>query len=90
MNKQDFINKLAEKYEITKKEASVVVERFNSTLEECLVDGDKVSFVGLYQMGTKIKKARQGVNPRSGETMTIPEMRVPYCKFGKNLKEEIR
>ncbi len=90
MNKQDFINKIAEKHDVTKKDASTIVELFNSTLQECVASGDTVNFIGLYQMGTKTKQARKGVNPRSGEPITIPEMRVPYCKFGKNLKASVK
>lgn len=90
MNKPEFINKLAEKHNITKKEATEIVARFNTTLEECLLAGETISFSGLYSMGVKEKQAREGVNPRSGDKILIPKMHAPYCKFGKTLKDSVK
>ena len=89
MTKHDFINRMAEMHSITKKESELIVDRFNSTLTDCLAIGEEVSFSNMYKFGVKQMKARIGADPRNQMPIQIKGRKVPYCRFGKGLKEVV-
>lgn len=89
LNKMDLVASVAEKTDLTKKEAERVVTAVFETIEEALAEGDKVQLVGFGTFEVKERAARIGRNPRTGEQIEIAATRVPVFKAGKALKEAV-
>ena len=91
MNKADFAKKFAEKtnLELSEAQKSELVDAFNETLKEILVAGEEISFVGFGSWKTGERAAREGRNPKTGETIQIPASKVVSFKAGKGLKEAL-
>jgi DNA-binding protein HU-beta len=89
VNKSDLINAVAKEANLTKKAASDAVEATFSAIQDALAKGEKVTLVGFGTFEVRERKERQGVNPSTGEKITIPATVVPAFKPGKNLKEAV-
>ncbi len=89
MNKTELIAAVAEKAEISKKDAEKAVKAFTDAVAEELAKGGKVQLVGFGNFEVSERPAREGRNPRTGETMTIAASKIPKFKPGKALKDEI-
>ena len=89
MTKKDLIAHVADNADITKKQAGIAVNSVLDGIKNTLSDGDKVSLVGFGTFSVKHRKARQGVNPSTGEKMTYKAKDVPHFKAGKGLKEAV-
>ncbi len=89
MNKTELISELAQKVNMTKKDAEKVVNAFFSTVEEALKSGDKVQLIGFGTFEVRERQARKGRNPQTGEEISIPAARVPAFKAGKALKDAV-
>ena len=89
MNKTELVSSVAEKAEITKKDAEKAVNAVFASIEEALVDGEKVQLVGFGTFEVRNRKARIGRNPQTNEEIQIPAAKVPAFKAGKNLKEAV-
>lgn len=87
MNKQELIEKIADNAGLSKKDASNSVESFIEAITESLKKGEKVAITGFGTFDIKISKARQARNPKTGETIHIPEKKAPKFKVGKAFKE---
>lgn len=89
MNKTELIAAVAEKAEISKKDAEKAVKAFTDAVAEELAKGGKVQLVGFGNFEVSERPAREGRNPRTGETMTIAASKTPKFKPGKALRDEI-
>ena len=90
MNKAELVAKVAEKTGFTKKDAEAAVNALVGSIEEALVNGDKVQLIGFGTFETRERKARQGRNPRKpGEVIAIDASKAPVFKAGKALKESV-
>ena len=89
MNKTEFITALAEKTGMKKTEAEKAVKGFTELVAETLRNGEKVSLVGFGTFEVLEREAREGRNPRTGKTMTIPASKAPKFKAGRGLKEAV-
>ena len=89
MNKTELIAAVAEKAEISKKDAEKAGKAFTDAVAEELAKGGKVQLVGFGNFEVSERPAREGRNPRTGETMTIAASKTPKFKPGKALKDEI-
>jgi len=89
LNKTELVSELAQKVDMTKKDAEKVVNAFFSTIEEALKSGDKVQLIGFGTFEVRERQARKGRNPQSGEEISIPAARVPAFKAGKALKDAV-
>ena len=89
MNKTELIAAVAEKAEISKKDAEKAVKAFTDAVAEELAKGGKVQLVGFGNFEVSERPASEGRNPRTGETMTIAASKTPKFKPGKALKDEI-
>ncbi|MGM0507984.1 MAG: HU family DNA-binding protein [Fusobacteriota bacterium] len=89
MTKKDFVAKIAEKKGLKKTEAKDLVETFLDTIEETLVAGEDIQFIGWGSFKVKTRKARKGRNPQTGESIEIPAKKVVKFKPGKTLKENV-
>ena len=90
MNKTELINAMAEKAELSKKDAEKALNAFIDTVTEELADGGKVQLIGFGTFETSERAARMGKNPQTGEEMEIPASIVPKFKAGKALKEAVK
>ncbi len=89
MNKSDLINAVAKEANLTKKVAGDAVEATLSVIQQTLAKREKVTLVGFGTFDVRDRKERQGVNPSTGEKITIPATSVPAFKPGKTLREAI-
>ena len=89
MNKTELIAAVAEKAEISKKDAETAVKAFTDVVSEELVNGGKIQLVGFGTFEVSERPAREGRNPRTGETMTIAATKTPKFKVGKALKDMV-
>ena len=91
MNKAELVSKMAEKseLELTKKQIEDALNAFMGSVEEALVNGEKVQLVGFGTFETRERAAREGRNPRTKETITIPASTVPVFKAGKEFKDRV-
>lgn len=87
MNKTEFIAAVAENADISKKDAEKAIKAFADVVTEELKKGEKVQLVGFGTFEVSERAAREGRNPRSGETMTIAASKMPKFKAGKALKD---
>jgi len=90
MNKNEFIDAVASKSGLTKKDTSLALEATLETITEALSSGDSVSFIGFGTFSTSKRAARSGVNPSTGAKIQIAESTVAKFKVGAKLKNSIR
>ncbi len=89
MNKTELINAVAEKAELSKKDAEKAVNSFVEVIGEALADGNKVQMIGFGTFEVKERPERTGRNPRTKEAITIAASRTPVFKAGKALKDTV-
>ena len=89
MNKTELVNAVAEKAAVSKKDAEKVINATVDAITAALIAGDKVQLVGFGAFEVKSRAARQGRNPRTKETITIPASKSPVFKAGKALKDAV-
>ena len=89
MNKTELIAAVAEKANLSKKDADSAVNAIIDTIIAQVSQGDRVQLVGFGTFETKDREARTGRNPSTGEPMDIPAARLPAFKAGKALKDAV-
>lgn len=89
MNKTELINAVAEKAELSKKDADAAVTAVIDAITETLVAGEKVQLVGFGAFEVKSRAERMGRNPQTKEPMPIPASKSPVFKAGKALKDAV-
>ena len=89
MNKAELITSMAEKSQLTKKDAESALKAFIDSVQEALESGEKVQLIGFGTFDTRERAAREGRNPRTKETITIPASTVPVFKAGKEFKDRV-
>ncbi|HEX5617009.1 MAG TPA: HU family DNA-binding protein [Solirubrobacteraceae bacterium] len=88
--KAEFVDQVAAKSGLSKKDAGAAVDAVISSIEESLKAGNEVSFTGFGKFHVANRGAREGRNPRTGETMTIAASRVPRFTAGSGLKKAVK
>ena len=89
MNKTEFISAIAEKAELSKKDAEKALKAFTDVVEEELKKGEKIQLVGFGTFEVSERAAREGRDPQTGETMKIEACKAPKFKAGKALKDAV-
>ncbi len=89
MTKTELITLVAEKAEITKKDADKAVNSVFDAISETLAKGEDVRLVGFGSFEVRSRNAKEGINPKTKEKITIPAKKVPAFKAGKALKEVV-
>ncbi len=89
MNKTELIAAVAEKADISRKDAEKAVKAWIDTVPGEMVKGGKVQLVGFGTFEVSERAAREGRNPRSGEAVTIAASKSPKFKAGKALKDAV-
>ena len=90
MNKSDLIDAMRDAMGATRADAERAVEAFINTVTGALKKGDQVSIAGLGIFEAKMRAARTGRNPRTGEAIEIKAMRVPKFRAAKALKDAVK
>jgi len=89
VTKSDFVDQMAGKLG-SKKEASEAVEAVLDGIADALGRGEDVNFTGFGKFHVSERGPRQGVNPRTGERITIPGGKVPKFSAGAGLKSKVK
>ena len=88
MNKAALIAKIAEKSDLTKKQAEAAVNAFTEAITDALKEGDKVQLMGFGTFELKERAARKGRKPGTDEIIEIAAKKIPTFKAGKGFKDE--
>jgi len=90
MTKSGLIEKVSEKTpHISKKDTEVVVNTIFDAMTDALKRGERIEIRGFGSFQVKVREARDGRNPKTGEMVNIPAKRTPFFKVGKELKEMV-
>ena len=89
MNKTELIAAVAEKADLSKKDAETAITAAVEAITGALIEGEKVQLVGFGSFEVKTRAARVGRNPKTGEEIPISEARLPVFKAGKALKDAV-
>jgi len=90
MNKADIVTKMQETLGSTKADAERAMETVIDSITTALKNGDEVSIAGLGIFATKARAAREGRNPRTGETIRIAATRTAKFRPAKALKDAVK
>jgi DNA-binding protein HU-beta len=89
MNKTELVAAIADKAEISKKDAEKALKAFIDVVAEELKKGEKIQLVGFGTFEVAERAARTGRNPQTGEEMKIEASKAPKFKAGKALKDMV-
>ena len=90
MTKSELIARLAARYsQLLAKHAEYVVRTILDAMAKALSDGHRIEIRGFGSFALSYRPPRTGRNPKSGETVLVPEKRVPHFKPGKQLRERV-
>ena len=89
MNKTELVANVAEKAGLSKKDAEKALSAVIESVEEALVEGDKVQLIGFGTFEVKDRAARTGRNPQTGKEIKIAASKNPVFKAGKALKDAV-
>ena len=89
MTKAELINAIAEKSELTKKDAEKALNAVVSSITDALAGGDKVQIVGFGTFEVRERSAKEAINPRTKEKIKVPAKKAPAFKDGKALKDAV-
>ena len=90
MTRSDLVEELATRFtQLAHRDAELAVKTVLDAMSEALVRGHRIEIRGFGSFSINRRPPRKGRNPRSGETVMIPEKRVPHFKPGKALREAV-
>ena len=89
MNKSDLVGKVSELAGLTKADADKATDAVFASITTALKDGDDVRLVGFGSFSISARPAREGRNPQTGQTITIPASKAPKFSAGKPLKDAV-
>jgi DNA-binding protein HU-beta len=91
VTKQEFVERVASKSGLSRRDASEAVDAFLDSITDALRSGEDVAFTGFGKFSVQNRAARQGVNPRNPtERVQIPASRVPKFSAGSQLKQAVK
>ena len=90
MTKAELVEKIAEKKtSLTRKQVEVVVNTVLDGIKDALSQEDKVEIRGFGSFRIRRRRAKEGRNPKTGETVSVPPKKVPFFKAGKEMREMV-
>ena len=89
MNKTELVAAIAANAELSKKDSEKALKAFIDVVTEELKKGEKVQLVGFGTFEVSERPAREGINPRTKETIKIAATKNPKFKAGKALKDSV-
>ena len=90
MNKTELVSAMAEKADVTKKDAEKVLGAFIDVVGDALKKGDKIALVGFGTFSVNERPARTGINPRTKEQITIAAKKIAKFKAGAELADALQ
>jgi DNA-binding protein HU-beta len=90
MNQTELIQRVADEANLTKTQTQDAVRALLKTIMQVVADGSKVTLVGFGSFEPKVRSAREGRNPKSGDTIQIPATTVPIFSAGKSFREAVK
>ena len=87
MNNTELVAAVAEQAGLSRKDAEAAVKAFTDVVADALKNGDKIQLVGFGTFEVSERAAREGRNPKTGESMKIEACKTPKFKAGKALKD---
>ena len=91
MTKQEFVDAIASKANLSRRDAGAAVDAVLETVTDTLKSGDSITFTGFGKFSTSQRAAREGVNPRDpSQKVQIPAARVPKFSAGSQLKQAVK
>ncbi|WP_096202570.1 HU family DNA-binding protein [Bacillus sp. FJAT-45350] len=90
MNKTELVNEVAERSELSKKDATSAVNAIFETISDTLAKGETIQLIGFGNFEVRERAARKGRNPQTGEEIDIAASKTPAFKPGKQLKEAVK
>jgi DNA-binding protein HU-beta len=90
MNKTELVKAVAERAELTQKDAAKVLDALFDTITQTLAKEEKIQLIGFGTFEVRERAARKGRNPQTGEEIDIAASKVPAFKAGKELKEAVK
>lgn len=89
MNKSDLIQVVSEKTNLTKKKAEEVIDIVFSTMNQALINGERIELRGIGSFAVKNYNPYVGRNPKTGERIQVSSKKLPFFKVGKELREKV-
>ena len=89
MNKSDLVEVLSRETGLTLTKSEEVVRTVFSGMTNALAKGDRVEIRGFGSFRIRYRRAKEGRNPKTGETVSVPPKKVPFFKAGKEMKEMV-
>ena len=89
MNKTELIQEVAQEANLTQTQTQNVIAALLKTITRVVADGDKVTLIGFGSFEPRVRSAREGRNPKTGETIQIAAARVPTFSAGKAFREAV-
>jgi DNA-binding protein HU-beta len=89
MNKAEFVEQVAEKTDLSRRQAEVAIDATLKTIEEQLARGSEITLTGFGKFHVADRAARQGRNPQTGQPIDIKASRVPRFSAGSKLKKTV-
>ncbi len=89
MKKADFIRVISDKASVSKNDAEKVLQASLETIQEILINGDSITFMGFGTFDTIERGAREAILPNSKEKIHVPARRSVKFRVGKNLKDAV-
>ena len=90
MTKQEFVDAVADRAGMSKRDAGEAVDAVLDTITNALKQGDSITFTGFGKFSTSARAARMGVNPRTGARVPIAATTVPKFSAGSALKSAVK
>ena len=89
MKKNEFVSRVAERTDMSKKDTEKVIDAAFAAIGDLMMQGDKLVLSGFGSFETKVRAARSGRNPRTGEVIEIEQATLPVFKAGRTLKDKV-
>jgi DNA-binding protein HU-beta len=89
MKQTELIQQVADEAKLTKTQAQNALRALLKTIMQVVADGDKVTLVGFGSFEPKVRSAREGRNPKTGDPVQIPAATVPSFSAGKTFREAV-
>jgi DNA-binding protein HU-beta len=89
MNQTELIQQVADEANLTKTQAQSALRAFLKTIMQVVADADKVTLVGFGSFEPKVRSAREGRNPKTGDSVQIPAARVPTFSAGQTFRKAV-
>lgn len=90
MNKNELVSIVSDELEMTRLQTEKVIDTFLEIIQNTLANEEKVVVSGFGTFEVRTRVARHGRNPRTGEEISIPELKTPAFRAGKVLKDKVR